>query len=327
VEQSHRHLQHLLYRFLCCSRAETPQGSQLACAPGDVATRIRSITERHSLCPTPLPTPSSVGLTAFLPPKRERYGLTTFHKVDTNGLGALCPPVALAVHDRVCLRPCTRYSALLAQACQHLWLAGCNDVYREFTCVHHTIHPAPSPPDADRYTLPSRFECQSGDCGYRVRRRCTGRYLPAHLRRILLMEQQVWSLQRARRSTLRPRVAADNQPCDLVSQCFFLTVPFRTRFSPHEMARAAYVQRLRGCLYILWYFYIPPCRFHGTACPETSAVPARHWPSPPCGRRDRQSDVTAGRAPTPASSCAGAHGTRGCGIARVTSCAAKTGSP
>src|SRR2546425_3527334 len=49
----------------------------------------------------------------------------------------------------------------------------------------------------------------------------------AHLRRILLMEQQVWSLQRARRSTVRPRVAADNQPCDLVSQCFLLTVPFR----------------------------------------------------------------------------------------------------
>src|SRR6266852_4108351 len=88
----------------------------------------------------------------------------------------------------------------------------------EFTCVHHTIHPAPSPPDAGRDTVPSRFGCQSGACGYRVRRRCTGRDLPAHLRRILLMEQQVWSLQRARRSTVRPRVAADNQPCDLVSQ-------------------------------------------------------------------------------------------------------------
>src|SRR2546425_8466770 len=78
----------------------------------------------------------------------------------------------------------------------------------EFTCVHHTIHPAPSPPDAGRYTVPSRFGCQSGDCGYRVRRRCTGRYLPAYLRRILLMEQQVWSIQLARQSTLRPRVAA-----------------------------------------------------------------------------------------------------------------------
>src|SRR5215831_19197306 len=77
----------------------------------------------------------------------------------------------------------------------------------EFTCVHHTANPAPSPPDAGRYTVPSRFGCQSGDCGYRVRGLCTGRYLAAHLRRILLMEQQVWSLLRARRSTLRPRVA------------------------------------------------------------------------------------------------------------------------
>jgi len=42
------------------------------------------------------------------------------------------------------------------------------------------------------------------------------------------MAQQVWSLQRARRSTVRPRVAADNQPCDFVSQCFSLMVPFRS---------------------------------------------------------------------------------------------------
>src|SRR5229473_5691499 len=79
----------------------------------------------------------------------------------------------------------------------------------EFTGVHHTIHPGPSPPDARRYTVPSRFRCQSGDCGYRVRRLYTGRSLPAHLRRILLMEQQVWS-HRARQSTLRPRVATIN---------------------------------------------------------------------------------------------------------------------
>src|SRR5713226_1043166 len=141
-------------------------------------------------------------------------------------------------------RPCTRYSALLAQASQHLWLASCYDVYREFTCVHHTIHPAPSPPDAGRYTVPSRLWCQSGDCGYRVRRLCTDRYLAAHLRRILLMAQQVWSLQRARRSTLRPRVAADNQPCDLVSQCFPRMTPFKSmlltlRSGPESLALTA----------------------------------------------------------------------------------------
>ena len=208
----HRHLQHLLYRFLPGSRAETPQGSQPACASGHVATCIRPITGRPSLCPTPIPAPPLVCLTAFLPScRKERYGLTTFRKVDTNGLGALCPPVALDVHDRVMAKPCTRYSALLAQASQHLWLASCYDVYREFTSVHHTVHPAPSPLDASRYTVPSRFGCQSSDCGYRVRRLYTGRYLPAHLRRILLMEQQVWSRQRARQSTLRPRVAVPLQ--------------------------------------------------------------------------------------------------------------------
>jgi hypothetical protein len=89
---SHRHLQHLLYRFLPGSRAETPQGSLPACASGDVATRIRPATGRPSLFPTPLPAPPWVGLATFLPSfQKERYGLTTFHKVDRIGLGALYP--------------------------------------------------------------------------------------------------------------------------------------------------------------------------------------------------------------------------------------------
>ena len=163
--------------------------------PRSGATRIHPIAEWPSLFPTPLPAVPLVGLTTSLPSfQKERYGLTTFHKVDTHGLGALSPPGALGVHDKVLSRPCTRSSALLAQACQRLWLGAHHDVYQEFTSVHHTIHPAPSPPDAGRYTVPSRFRCQSGDCGYRVRRLCTGCYLPAHLRRILLMEQQVWSV-------------------------------------------------------------------------------------------------------------------------------------
>ena len=123
VEPVHRHLQHLLYRFLRRSRAETPQGSLRAFAPGDVTTRIRPMTGRPSLFPTPIPAPPLVGLAAFLPfLRKERYGLTTFHKVDKDGLGALCSPVALDVHDRVMARPGTRYSALLAQASQHLGL-------------------------------------------------------------------------------------------------------------------------------------------------------------------------------------------------------------
>ena len=215
MEHVHRHLQHLLYRFLRGSRAETPPGSLPACASGDVAStsgapRILPITRRHALFPTPRPAPPLVGLMAFRPFKKERYGLTTFRKVAKDGLGALSPPVALGVHDRIVSRPCTRSSAFLAQASQHLGLVAHHDVYREFTCVHHTSQPAPSPPDAGRYTLASRFGRQSTDCGYHVRRLCTSRYLPAHLRRILLMEQQVRSRQRARQSTLRPRVAVIN---------------------------------------------------------------------------------------------------------------------
>src|SRR5712691_8634763 len=97
---------------------------------------------------------------------------------------------------------------LLAQASQPLWLVNFDDVYRECTCVHHTSHPGPSPPDAGRDTVPSQFRCQSHDCGSSVRGHLTARYRAAVPRRILLMEQQVWSIPLARQSTLRPRVAA-----------------------------------------------------------------------------------------------------------------------
>jgi hypothetical protein len=116
VVRDHRHLQHLLYRFLRGSRAETPQGSLPACASDDVArttgaTRILPIPRRHSLFPAPLPALPLVGLAASLPRAEEQYGLTTFRKVDKDRLGALCPPGALAVHDRVLSRLCTHSSA------------------------------------------------------------------------------------------------------------------------------------------------------------------------------------------------------------------------
>ena len=133
--------------------------------PCDLVSQ-RPTTGRPSLFPTPLPASPWVGLATFLPSfEKERYGLTTFHKVDRCGLGALYPPVACSVHDRVKARPCARYGAVLAQAYQHLWLVSSYDVYQEFTCVHHTIHPAPSPLDAGRYTVPSRFGCQSVTVG------------------------------------------------------------------------------------------------------------------------------------------------------------------
>src|SRR6266487_5913733 len=57
---------------------------------------------------------------------------------------------------------------------------------------------APLRLDADRDIVPSRFRRQSADCGSIVRRRCTRRYLPAHLRRIPLMGQRVVSWHNAK---------------------------------------------------------------------------------------------------------------------------------
>jgi hypothetical protein len=76
-------------------------------------------------------------------PHGRRTGLPCSVSITTNGVGALCPPVACDAHDKEARSPCTRYSAVLAQACQHLWLVFCDDVYRAFTGVRHAIHPSP----------------------------------------------------------------------------------------------------------------------------------------------------------------------------------------
>ena len=91
-----------------------------------------------------LPYPHAYRFTLrFTFPCGRRTGLPCSVSVTTNGVGALCPPVALLPMTRKRESPCTRYSALLAQACQHLWLVFCDDVYRAFTWVRHTIHPSP----------------------------------------------------------------------------------------------------------------------------------------------------------------------------------------
>jgi hypothetical protein len=109
------------------------------------ATPIPSITEGPSLLPssssrTPIGLPcGSLSLAGDV------RGYHVPSQSQTNGLGALYPPVAWDAHDKEGETPCTRYSALLAQACQHLWLVVYDDVYRAFTWVRHTIHPSPSP--------------------------------------------------------------------------------------------------------------------------------------------------------------------------------------
>ena len=44
VEHSHRHVQHPLYRFLRCLRAETPEGSLPAGAADPVASRLTPLS-------------------------------------------------------------------------------------------------------------------------------------------------------------------------------------------------------------------------------------------------------------------------------------------
>src|SRR5215831_12577465 len=137
------------------------------------STLIHSITEWPSLLPSS-PSRTSIGLPyGLLSLTGDVRGCHVPSQSHTDGLGALCPPVAWDAHDKEARSPCTRYSALLAQACQHLWLVFCDDVYRAFTWVRPTIHPSPSPPDAGRYIVPSRFRCQPVGCGCIVRRRCT----------------------------------------------------------------------------------------------------------------------------------------------------------
>src|SRR5467141_5458549 len=79
----------------------------------------------------------------FAFPCGRRTGLPCSVSVTTNGVGARYPPVACDAHDKERGNPCARYSALLAQAFQHLWLVFFDDVYQAFTWVRHTIHPSP----------------------------------------------------------------------------------------------------------------------------------------------------------------------------------------
>ena len=112
-----------------------------------------------SCCPwaQPLSTPLQDGLRFFHPPmparlsaclaacfpSRETYGVAMFRLSHNEWGRRALSTGSVVAHDKEARSPCTRYSALLAQACQHLWLVFCDDVYRAFTWVRHTIHPSP----------------------------------------------------------------------------------------------------------------------------------------------------------------------------------------
>ncbi len=149
VHQQCRHcrpLLSLLRRLAKVSGEARPDGRQPACAWGDIA-RGRNPSPPHdrmAFASSILPFPPVYRLALRLTfPCGSRTGFPCSVSVTTNGVGALSPPVAWDAHDKERGSPCTRYSALLAQAFQHLWLVFVDDVYRAFPWVRPTIHPRP----------------------------------------------------------------------------------------------------------------------------------------------------------------------------------------
>ena len=143
-----RHLLSLLRRLAKLSGDARPDGRQRAFARGDVARGLNPYPPHYRMAFASsillLPHVYQLALRRAFPHGR-RTGFPCSVSVTTHGVGALSPPVACDAHDQEGETPCTRYSALLAQACQHLWLVVYDDVSRAFTWVRPTIHPRPSP--------------------------------------------------------------------------------------------------------------------------------------------------------------------------------------
>ena len=88
------------------------------------------------LLPPPLPAALAGHLTIPLAARRQQgNGLTTFRRGNKlGGAGRVSPPVVPHLRWRSS-EPPDLTTCLLAQACQHLWLVLCDDVYRRFTWV------------------------------------------------------------------------------------------------------------------------------------------------------------------------------------------------
>src|SRR2546423_1618318 len=89
-----------------------------------------------------MPTRLSARLPACVP-SMETYEVALFRLSHNEWGRRSLSTGSVDAHDKEAESPCARYSAVLAQACQHLWLVFCDDVYRAFTWVRHTIHPRP----------------------------------------------------------------------------------------------------------------------------------------------------------------------------------------
>jgi hypothetical protein len=157
-----------LGRLLKRSRAQRPEGSLPAFTGGDVATSIRSITDRPSLSPsssTGPPVSAPCGAPSCM---QEQDRLTTFRMCTRHGVGSASPPVVFMSASGEFLTP-EPTTVPVGQACQHLWLGIDHDVYQRFTCVSHTmLRPSSALLDASSCLLPSRVDDRPDGRGYVV---------------------------------------------------------------------------------------------------------------------------------------------------------------
>jgi hypothetical protein len=172
IATSPTYLRRSLRRFVDCSRPSTPEGSQPAFAWGDLATPIRSITDRPSLAPSSC-TRSPIGSPCgSLSPKG---GLRAYHvaSLKPRGLGPASTPVARHLR-RGSSEPPDLATCLLAQACQHLWLVLGDDADGGSPGLTIPRTPGPRPP----WCWQSRLRLTPGPPSRRIRLRCTEGSVP-----------------------------------------------------------------------------------------------------------------------------------------------------
>src|SRR5499427_6467599 len=129
---------------VCCDAR--PDGRLPACAWGDVARALNPypLHYRVAFASSILLCPHACRLSLRLAfPHGRRTGLPCSVSVTHEWGRRALSTGSVVAHDKERENPCARYSALLAQAFQHLGLVCFDDVYRAFTWVRRAIHPSP----------------------------------------------------------------------------------------------------------------------------------------------------------------------------------------
>ena len=136
-------------------------GRQLPFGPGDVSTRIRPITGRHSLLPASYSRTSTSVPCGFACPDAlgRKYGVSTFHVSDNcvSDLGPFCTPAALCPRRGTVTSP-DRLHTFWSKPLSLIWLAPLDGASERSLAL--TISPgilALTQVEASRRAVASRF--------------------------------------------------------------------------------------------------------------------------------------------------------------------------